>query len=54
MLKIRKGLGWNPKFKLQEALNQTVDWYLNNRQWWEEIANDEILDPTPWKQYRTN
>jgi dTDP-glucose 4,6-dehydratase len=27
--KIKKELGWKPKYKFEDALNETVDWYLN-------------------------
>ncbi len=32
-----KGLGWEPKFKLSEGLQKTVDWYKNNIWWWEAL-----------------
>ena len=28
-------LGWSPKSKFEDALEQTVDWYLTNRNWWD-------------------
>jgi dTDP-glucose 4,6-dehydratase len=27
-------MGWKPKYGFDEALAQTVDWYLNNEEWW--------------------
>jgi dTDP-glucose 4,6-dehydratase len=27
-------MGWKPKYSFNEALVQTVDWYLNNEEWW--------------------
>jgi dTDP-glucose 4,6-dehydratase len=50
--KIRNELGWKPKRKFIESLEATIDWYQNNRNWWESIITDEMLDPTPWKKYR--
>ena len=50
--KIRDELGWEPKRKLDEALECTIKWYQENRDWWESIVTDEMLDPTPWKKYR--
>ena len=32
--KIESDLGWTPKMKLEDGLAATVDWYLNNREWW--------------------
>jgi len=31
--KIRNELGWKPKHRFNEALEQTVNWYLKN-EWW--------------------
>ena len=31
--KLRKEVGWKPKIKFKEGLEQTVDWYLNNQKW---------------------
>ena len=31
--RLRK-MGWKPKVKFEDGLNSTVDWYLNNREWW--------------------
>jgi len=50
--KIRNELGWKPKREFDESLKNTIDWYQENRDWWEEIITDEMLDPTPWKKYR--
>ncbi len=34
--KIGKDLGWEPKYNLESGLKQTIDWYTNNSQWWQE------------------
>jgi len=47
--KIRKELGWRPKHSFDKALEETVNWYLNNVEWWKPLANEKILHPTPWK-----
>jgi len=47
--KIRKELGWKPKFGFEESLLSTVQWYLENERWWTPFATDVILHPTPWK-----
>ena len=47
--KIRKELGWSPRHSFDEALEETVNWYLNNEKWWKPLANEKILHPTPWK-----
>jgi dTDP-glucose 4,6-dehydratase len=47
--KLRKELGWKPKATFEQALQSTVDWYLQNEHWWTPFATEVILHPTPWK-----
>jgi len=39
--KIRRELGWRPRFEFETALAQTVDWYLDNRTWIEYVRSGE-------------
>ena len=39
--KITDELGWIPETKFSEGLNKTIDWYLENREWWETIISGE-------------
>jgi len=39
-----RAMGWQPKYTLEQGLRETVDWYLNNRQWWEKIKSGEFAD----------
>ncbi|MHB1606232.1 MAG: dTDP-glucose 4,6-dehydratase [Leptospirales bacterium] len=36
--KLTKELGWIPSHTFPEALEKTVDWYLDNEPWWREIG----------------
>ena len=47
--KIRKSLGWKPRYTLDEALEYTVKWYVENGWWWKPLATEKVLHPTPWK-----
>lgn len=38
--KINSELGWEPEHDFESGLNETIDWYTNNRQWWEETAKE--------------
>jgi len=51
--KIRE-LGWKPKHSVDENLEKTISWYLKNEKWWKDVVTEEMLDPTPWKKYRSN
>ncbi len=33
--KIRKVLGWKPEINLEKGIDMTIDWYMNNKDWWE-------------------
>jgi dTDP-glucose 4,6-dehydratase len=35
--KIANELGWQPKYKLEESLQKTIEWYKNNEQWWKKL-----------------
>lgn len=40
---INKELGWQPEHNFDEYLKITVDWYINNKSWWEKIKTGEYL-----------
>lgn len=37
--KIKKELGWEPSLQFAEGLDKTVDWYLNNSEWLENVTS---------------
>ena len=37
--KIKTELGWEPRYRFEEALEATVDWYLTNMEWVESIRS---------------
>jgi len=37
---INQALGWSPKVTLEEGLQKTIDWYDNNRSWWEPLKQN--------------
>ena len=39
--KIRTELGWEPRYRFEEALEATVDWYLANMEWVESVRSGE-------------
>lgn len=41
--KIRNELGWYPETTFEEGIEKTVKWYLENRQWWENIINGDYV-----------
>ncbi len=39
--KIHNELGWLPETKFEDGIQKTIQWYLNNKSWWQEIVSGE-------------
>lgn len=39
--KLQKELGWEPKYTFETGLKETVQWYLDNQAWWENIISGD-------------
>ena len=39
--KIHNELGWLPETKFADGIEKTINWYLDNRKWWEDIVSGE-------------
>jgi dTDP-glucose 4,6-dehydratase len=39
--KIKKELGWIPSLQFEEGLDKTIDWYLANKQWMDNVTSGE-------------
>lgn len=46
--KIRNKLKWSEEIDFKEGIKKTVKWYLDNKEWWENISK-EVFTSTPWK-----
>jgi len=42
--KIKRELGWRPKYNFREGLEDTIEWYIQNRGWWEKIKTGEYQE----------
>lgn len=38
-----KELGWEPKYKFEDALKDTIDWFADNEWWWKSINKNRII-----------
>ena len=45
--KIFRELNWSTKIKFEEGLQNTISWYLNNKDSWMNVPSN-IFNPTPW------
>jgi dTDP-glucose 4,6-dehydratase len=39
--KIEKDLGWTPQESFETGIRKTVEWYLNNENWWQRVLNGD-------------
>ena len=42
--KIHEELGWLPETRFEDGIKKTIRWYLEHREWWEEIISGEYQD----------
>lgn len=42
--KIHSELGWLPETPFEEGIKKTIQWYLDNREWWENIIKGDYQD----------
>lgn len=39
--KLENELGWKPKYNFDTGIKQTIEWYLENKEWWQNILSGE-------------
>ena len=39
--KLRAATGWKPSVTFEEGLSQTIDWYLENKEWLKHVTSGE-------------
>jgi hypothetical protein len=39
LLNYKKNLGWKPSLQFEEGLSKTVDWYLQNEEWLNNVTS---------------
>lgn len=42
--KLETELGWKPKYTFETGIQQTIEWYLENKEWWENILSGEYAN----------
>jgi len=41
--KIKRELGWEPKYRFEQAIKTTIQWYRDNESWWRNIKSGDYL-----------
>ena len=47
--RIRRELGWEPRWEFDEGLADTVRWYSAHREWWEPLKQRAPVEETAWR-----
>jgi dTDP-glucose 4,6-dehydratase len=42
--KIRKDLGWVPKENFKTGIRKTIEWYINNQDWWKPMLSEKYKE----------
>ncbi len=46
--KLRNKLGWEPQVDFDAGVRDTIQWYVNNRQWWEPLVDRAPIVEESW------
>lgn len=46
---IKKDLDFQPSMNPKKSLESTIEWYRQNKKWWQSIPFKQVKNPTPWK-----
>ena len=47
--RLRRELGWEPRWEFEEGLADTVRWYAAHREWWEPLKQRAPVEETAWR-----
>jgi len=50
--RIKQELGWKPEVNFEEGLHQTIQWYKENRSWWEPLREKQSLSESDWEKQK--
>ena len=42
--KLKEELGWMPSLQFEEGISKTIDWYLNNTEWLQQVTSGDYRD----------
>lgn len=42
--KIKNELFWQPRYTFEEGITETIEWYLNNKNWWQRIISGKYQE----------
>lgn len=39
-----RNLGWRPRYDFKQAMEETIEWYVDNKEWWQPLKSGEYLE----------
>lgn len=52
--KIHRELGWKPEIPFEQGMQNTIQWYVDNREWWKAIqknTENELVQEDKWETF---
>ena len=52
--KIHRELDWKPRIQFEQGMQQTIEWYIENREWWEKIQDKPesvVIQEDKWESF---
>ncbi len=52
--KIARDVGWEPTIQFEDGMRETIQWYVENREWWQTIrqkADSEVVQEDKWETF---
>ena len=52
--KISREIGWKPKIPFEEGMRETIQWYIENQEWWQMIqqkADSDVVQEDKWETF---
>jgi dTDP-D-glucose 4,6-dehydratase len=48
---MRLELGWKPEIGFSDAIKKTVEWYMKNKHWWQDLIYPFVTESHQWKSH---
>ena len=52
--KIARDVGWEPVIEFEDGMRETIQWYVDNQEWWQTIqqkADSEVVQEDKWETF---
>ncbi len=52
--KIARDVGWEPAIEFEDGMRETIQWYVENQEWWQTIqqkADSEVVQEDKWETF---